>query len=216
MTAREPFLGWDGLATLLLACGVAVASLGASLLVALAVVVRAARAAPVAASGGRIVVLGQRSPGGLPGAGFRARLDRALALAAADPARGVVVLGGATVPGAPSEAALGRAYLLAAGLAPGRVAVEDRSRHTLENLREYRRAFPAAAAPDLLVTSRFHVARAGLMAARLGLAHRVVAAEARFALTPGLLSEAFLVHWYWVGWGFARIVRSRRMLGRIT
>ncbi|MBW8269209.1 YdcF family protein [Caldovatus aquaticus] len=224
--AVEPFLGGDGLATLLLACVVALATAGISLAVAFGHVLRVARAAPVqalpaAGAPRRVLVLGRRlRRDGTPCAVFRARLDRAAALAARDPSLAVVLLGGATRPGLPAEAEAGRRHLLAAGLAPARLATEARSRHTLENLRHFRAVWGAAPAPpDLLITSRHHLARALMMARGLGLAVAPCAAEARFRATPATLArlarEAFLVHWYVVGRGFARLVNHRGMLARI-
>lgn len=224
--APQPFLGPDGAATLALACAVAGLTLGASLLAALWHVLRVARATPAEAAApaiGRVVVLGLRlPPGAAPCPAFRARLDRARALAeecqAAAPE--VVVLGGVTRPGAPSEAEAGRRHLLAAGLDAARIGVEARSRHTLENLHNYRAAFGTGAAPDLLVTSRFHLARAGLMARGLGLPHALCAAEERFSAAPRalprLLREAFLLHWYLVGRACARLAGRRGMLARIS
>lgn len=222
-----PFLGGDGLATLLIACLVALATAGTSLLAAFWHVLRVARAATADAPHGaprprRVIVLGLRLPrDGMPCAAFRARLDRAAALAAREPALAIVLLGGATRPGAPTEAEAGRRHLIAAGLDAGRLGIEARSRHTLENLRNYRAAWGAAAAtaPDLLITSRYHLARAVMMARGLGLAVTPCAAEERFRATPSLLArlaaEAFLVHWYVVGRGFARLINHQGMLARI-
>jgi uncharacterized SAM-binding protein YcdF (DUF218 family) len=217
-----PILGAEGIVTWLLAVGVAGLTLGGSLAVAFWHVLRAALAASPEPPGpaGRVVVLGARLVGGRPGPAFRARLDRALALAAARPGLRLVVLGGITAPGAPAEAVVGRRHLIAAGLAPGRVAVEARSRHTLENLREFRAGFGAGLeAPVLLVTSRSHLARAVLMARGLGLPVLPCAAEA--GRMPArewrrLAVEAFLLHWYVVGRGFARLTGNARMLARIT
>lgn len=222
--AREPFLGPEGVVTLLLALAVAGCTLGLSLAAALWQVLRIARSAPSdpGEPARQAVVLGTKLADGQPGHAFRARLDRVLALAARLPGLEVVVLGGATAPGAPSEAVAGRRYLLAAGLAPGRIVTEARSRHTLENLREFRAAFrPAASSgpPVLLVTSRTHLARALLMARGLGLPALPCAAEAG-RLPPRewrrLPAEAFLLHWYVVGRSFARMTGNRRMLARIS
>jgi uncharacterized SAM-binding protein YcdF (DUF218 family) len=223
---EPPFLGGDGLATLLIACLVALIAVGAGLLAAYWHVLRVARSAaaeaPRAAAPRRAIMLGLRLPrDGMPCAAFRARLDRAAALARREPALTVVLLGGATRAGAPTEAEAGRRYLLAAGLDAARIGVEARSRHTLENLRNFRADWGAgrAAAPDLLVTSRYHLARAAMMARGLGLAVAPCAAEERFRAAPGVLAriaaEAFLVHWYLVGRGFARLVNHRGMLARI-
>lgn len=221
--AAEPFLGSEGAATLLLALAVAIGTFGLSLAAALWQVLRIARSAPSrpAEPARHALVLGTKLTDGRPGRAFRARLDRALALAAQWPGLEVVILGGVTAPGAPSEAAAGRRYLLEAGLAPDRIATEARSRHTLENLREFRAAFrPGGGGPPLLlVTNRTHLARALLMAHGLGLPVLPCAAE-EGRLPPRewrrLPAEAFLLHWYVVGRGFARATGNRRMLARIS
>jgi uncharacterized SAM-binding protein YcdF (DUF218 family) len=219
-------IGGDGLATLALSLGVTELTLGASLVPVLVRVLRAARAAPpeeaLPSGRGRVLVLGERLPvGGQPGPGYRARLDRALALLAHAPTAEVVILGGRTGRSAPSEAEAGRRYLTERGLAPGRIAVEDASRHTLENLRRYRAAFADVDAGAVaLVTSRFHLARASLTATGLGIRH--VPCPAEDGWRPGpleaarLLREAFLVHWYLVGSSYARLTGDRAMLARIA
>ena len=197
------------------------ASGGLSLLAALAHVARQGWIAPATRmdATARILVLGRRLPRhGLPDTAFRARLARAAALHAARPGTEIVLLGGAPIPGRPAEATAGRAWLIAHGVPAAAIRTEDRSRHTLENLRCYRAAFPKAPGPVLLVTSRTHIARSHRMAAGLGLACRICAAEAprRALLRPlRLLHEAFLLHWYMVGRGFADLSGNRRMQAQI-
>lgn len=212
--APEPFLGADGLATLALALLAGVATLGLSLALSLWRVLRVAQVAQVAPGAARWgVVLG--TP---PGPVFQGRLERARALALAQPALRIAVLGGATRPGAPAEAAFGIAWLRAAGIAPDRLVAEAWSRHTLENLREFRAAVPDRGGPVILVSSRTHLARAAAMAEGLGL--RVIPCAAEPSLTwrdlGRLPAEAFLLHWYLVGRAVAQVTRSHRMLARIT
>jgi uncharacterized SAM-binding protein YcdF (DUF218 family) len=150
---------------------------------------------------------------------YRCRLDRARALHAEG--LDIVVLGGATRPGAPTEAAAGAAYLIARGVPAGAIRTEAASRHTLENLRLYRsHAGDALQRPVALVSSRFHLARSALIASGLRLPHQPCAAEARRLPAPAdiarLAREAFLIHWYVVGRGFARLAGNRRMLARIS
>ena len=228
-------LGPDGAATLVLSLLAIAATGGLSLLAVLARVLHvgwtahdvvqpdaAPPATPPPATplpARQIVVLGRRLDArGRPGAVFQARLARALALwRAAGPAE-IVVLGGRARGAAASEAAAGRAWLLARGVPEAAIRIEDRSRHTLENLRCYRAGFAVAGAPALLVSSRVHLARVRLMAHGLALPHSLCAAEARQAAAlrlPDLLAEAFFVHWYLVGRGFARRTGNARMLRRI-
>ncbi|MES2713141.1 MAG: YdcF family protein [Pseudomonadota bacterium] len=213
---RAPFLGPDGAFTAALSALVAVGSFGVTVLLAFRVVSRAARAAPVVGHSARALVLGFRLTRGEPCAVYRARLLRAAALVAQDPHLTLVLLGGVTRDGLASEADAGRRFLVAQGLPPGCLVVEEASRHTLENLRAYREGFPPSATPDLLVTSRAHLARSLAIARGLGLRLSPCAAETEPRVPlPALLREAVLLHWYYVGAAFAHATRNRGMLNRI-
>jgi uncharacterized SAM-binding protein YcdF (DUF218 family) len=218
VTGRPPpFLGHDGAITLLAALAVAAVTLGIAPWRATRAVARTGRDAPVvpAKVPARILVLGHRLEAGAVSAVFAARLGRALALARAAPAAQVLVLGGRTSPGAPSEAEAGRDWLVAHGLDPARIALETRSRHTLENLANHR-ARGGGDAPEALVTSRAHLHRALLMARGLGLSPMPAAAEdAPVATRMGLLAEGFMVHWYVTGRWLSRALRRRAWLQRI-
>ena len=219
MSDREPpFLGHDGMITLAAALAVAVLTCGLAPLAAAIAVLRTARRAgttPVRAPG-CILVLGHRLVDGGLSPAFAARLTRALSLAAAYPAARVMVLGGRASAGLPSEAEVGRAWLVAHGLDTARIGIETRSRHTLENLHNHRAAADSFG-PEALVTSRLHLHRALLMARGLGLTLDPVAAEERTRLIrPRLLVEGFLVHWYLTGRALARLLRRWPWLARIA
>jgi len=159
-------------------------------------------------------------PEGKPGPDYQARLRRAAALWTRDKTTEIVILGGRTAAGQPSEAASGAAFLHACGVATRSILIEDRSRHTLENLVLYRAHFGAATDPAVLVTSRFHLARSSLLANGLNIAHVPCAAEParRTPLrhVPLVLFDAALIHWYVTGLGFARLTGNRRMAARIS
>jgi uncharacterized SAM-binding protein YcdF (DUF218 family) len=214
---REPFLGLEGAFAALLSLLVMAASLGISLLLAMRQVRRIAMAAPVTAPpAGRALVLGRRLDAPEPGPDYGARLRRAARLAAADPGLVLVVLGGVTRAGLPSEAAAGRMMLARLGIAPARILTEDTSRHTLENLRAFRAHFGPGTLPDLLVTSRVHLARSLRMAQGLGLVLLPCAAEDAARVTPlGVLREAIFLHWYRVGEAYAMATANQAMLRRI-
>jgi uncharacterized SAM-binding protein YcdF (DUF218 family) len=212
-----PFLGHDGAITLVAALASAALTLGIAPLLSTRAVARTARTAPVAppAPPVRILVLGHRLEAGAVSAVFAARLARALALAREAPEARVLLLGGRTSPGAPSEAEAGRDWMVARGLDPARIALETRSRHTLENLANHR-AEGGGDLPEALVTSRAHLHRALLMARGLGLAPMPVAAEDAPVATPlGLVAEGFMVHWYATGRWLSRVLRRRAWLQRI-
>lgn len=215
--APTPFLGHDGAITLVAALLLAGLTAGIAPLLAMFAVLRTARGAPTmpAVVPERILVLGHRLEGGAPSPVFVARLARAAVLARAAPAARLMLLGGRTSPGAPAEAEAGRDWLLAKGIAPGRIAIETRSRHTLENLQNHRAEHGPGAA-EALVTSRLHLHRALMMARGMGLSPVPVAAEDAFRLEiPGLLAEGFMVHWYATGRMLARLLRRRSWLARI-
>jgi uncharacterized SAM-binding protein YcdF (DUF218 family) len=218
VTGREqPFLGHDGAITLVAALFVAVLSLGLAPLAGALAVWRTARGAATlpARPPVRVLVLGHRLDGASPSADFLARLARAGALARHFPAARIVLLGGARCPGAPAEAAIGRDWLVARGLDPGRIETETLSRHTLENLSNHRAAGHPPG-PEALVTSRLHLHRVLLMARGLGLSPDPVAAEdALRPNLPRLVLEGFMVQWYLTGRLLARSLRRRAWLARI-
>ncbi|MEJ2061572.1 MAG: YdcF family protein, partial [Gammaproteobacteria bacterium] len=168
-----------------------------------------------------VLVLGAQLHNDRPTPEFIQRLDRARALYAGGRVERIVVLGGVTRENRLSEATVGRAWLLQHGVSPDRLLIEEASRHTLENL------YQARALPDLstggrlaLVTSRYHLARAQLMAQGLGLQVVPCGAEStmphRLGYALRLFSEGWFNHWYHVGRGWARLTRNRRSMERIS
>lgn len=215
-------IGADGHAMLALSGAIVLLSLGGSLLLALGMVLRTAWRTPASVPpAGHILVLGMRlAPDGTIGRHFRTRLQRAEAVWHGAPASEIVILGGQTTQGVPTEAAAGAAWLQARGLPADRLHLEDRSRHTLESLRYYRAQFPAEGKPAILITSRFHLARAAMLADGLRISHMLCAAEtARGAILadlPRCLFEAVLIHWYVTGRSFAQLTGNRPMTAQIT
>ncbi len=208
---------------LALSLAVMAASGGLSFAAALAAVWQTARTAPTDPAGppSCAVVLGQAlDPGGVPSPQFRMRLERARHLAARWPGLRLVILGGRTGGDDVSEAEAGRRHLVAGGVAPERILVEDRSRHTLENLFHYRARFETSGPAPLLITSRFHLARSGMLARGLGIDHILCAAEDLWSPQRGLLlpllKEALLIQWYVTGRLFAHLTGNRRMAARIS
>ncbi|WP_142659023.1 YdcF family protein [Methylacidimicrobium tartarophylax] len=216
------FLGADGLWMLALSVFVGLASATLSFWLVFGHVLRIARRTPSSIdSPFRIVVLGScLDADGGPTPTYRCRLDRALRLYRQAPSAKIVLLGGTTLEGGPSEAMAGSRYLLAHGLPERSLILEENSRHTLENLHFYRSTLASTdGRPDALVTSRFHLARSTLLASGLRIPHAPCAAEDCWAASPQeilrLFVEAFFVHWYLVGRTYARWTRNERMLDRI-
>lgn len=214
-------IGPDGLATFALSNLIILATGGLSWLVLWLYTVHWSRRRRCPGRGDCILVLGQQLESGAPGPGYRLRLLRAVRLARRNPDARILVLGGQTSPGAPSEAAAGAAFLQHHGIAATRIRTEDASRHTLENLRNARDLLTATAeagdAPLVLVTSRFHLARAVAIARGMGLRVCPCPAEPGSTVSAARLArECWMLHWYHTGRTLARLIRHRGMLERIT
>ena len=165
------------LAVAALACA---ASLGVVYVGYLVHVLRIARSAPCEpAVGETVLVFGKHAPRGRPDPDFDARLRRAASLWRRRPPLRMLLLGGGPA-GAPSEAAVARAGLLGLGVpAAAPLVLEDRSRDTLQNLRNARALWNPGPppAPVTLLSSRYHLARCALLAGQLGMRWELCAAE---------------------------------------
>jgi len=212
----------DALHSLAVAALACAASLGVVYVGYLVHVVRTARNAPCEPVRGQTVLLfGKHAPRGRLDTDFQARLQRAATLWQQRPPRSMMLLGGGPA-GTPTEAALAHASLLELGIpADASLVLEDRSRDTLQNLRNARALWPAGAAPETvtLLSSRYHLARCALLAGQLGLRWELCAAEPAFSWRPGTLlrlaGEAAYVCWFDLGTRWARLIGHQRMLSRM-
>jgi uncharacterized SAM-binding protein YcdF (DUF218 family) len=217
----DPHLRRDALHSLIVAALAVLLSAGLVYLVYLRRVLRIARRSSASVEApGTLLVFGKRLVDGEPDADYRRRLQRAHALAGARPVQALVLLGGGP-PGA-TEAEVGLAQLRRLGLPEGLpVQLEDRSRDTLQNLRNARALLGADhGGPLLLVSNRYHLARCAQLAGQLGLDYQLCAAEPGFRLreqgVARLLVEAGYLCWIDLGTGWARLIGHRRMLARVT
>ncbi len=184
---------------------------------------RVARSAPCEPRNGRcLLVFGKHAPGGMIDADFDARIDRTGRLLGSHAPERVVLLGGGPA-GETSEAEIARAALRErVTLDEARLHLERESRDTLQNLRNARMLLREAdhAGPVTLISSRYHLARCHRFARQLGLEAELCAAEPRLAWTPRNLwriaGEAGYLCLLDIGTRWARLIRSRRMLERIT
>lgn len=211
-------LGANGLKMLIISLLAIMASASLSLLYVLWHAWRTARHTPAATTPvGPILVLGVRLCDCQPVNDFRLRLQRALRLRQQGHLGPIYILGGETSPGCGSEAARGRDYLLAQGLADNTIRLEDNSRHTLENLRYVRSMLNGEAV--LLITNRYHLARSAALAKGLGMPHTLCAAEEHWSGNTRnlakLVREAFFLHWYYTGAIWAHLVKDQSSLARI-
>lgn len=185
---------------------------------------RTARQAPAHADPtDAVLVFGKRMPDGRPDRDLEHRLSRTMQLLARSDVNtpALYLLGGRTG-GPESEAAQMLAVLKARGLAlTDEPILEDQSQDTLQNLRHARELLRANAHKHvLLVSNRYHLARVSLLARNLGLHHQVIAAETDASLTTvgaaNLLREAAFLMWLDIGTRYARVMRFKHMLARVS
>jgi uncharacterized SAM-binding protein YcdF (DUF218 family) len=170
-----------------------------------------------------ILVLGRRLRDDGPTPVYEARLAHAERLWRQGFAPRILVAGGTTGSSAHSEAEAGRGWLVARGVPPAAILLEDRSQHTLENLFNVRIHLRAEGWRTLLLVSDpLHLARARATALGLGLEVRCSPAPG-CPPAPGSLAwwrravfEAFFLHWYHTGMFYSRMIRSTRQLERVT
>jgi uncharacterized SAM-binding protein YcdF (DUF218 family) len=202
----------DALHALLVALAVLLATAGLAYVAYLVFAWRTARRAGTGA-GATLLVFGKHCREGRPDADFRARLQRAHALAMAGAVTQVLLLGGGDEP---TEAAVAARELRVMGLPVGvEPVLEDESRDTLENLRHAKLLLGEDGGRAWLLSNRYHLARCGLLADCVGLAHELCAAEDVWQFTPKLFTEAALLMWIDIGRRWARLIRSRRMLAKL-
>ena len=220
---RQPrFVGLDGWAMLVLSIALIGLTAGLSWLWQLCRVYRIARHTPcTTVSGGLIMVLGQRLRNEAVGPEYARRLERAHALYEQGYGTQILLVGGKTGASRYSEAEQGQRFLLARGVPGHCIRIEDRSLHTLENLRHARATLGGRSQlPFVLITSRYHLARSQALALGLNLRPLLCAAEERLRLNAltvlQLLREAFYLHWYVVGRVWSQWTGNRKSLGKIT
>ncbi|MEO6967830.1 MAG: YdcF family protein [Rhodanobacteraceae bacterium] len=185
-------------------------------------VARIAAQAPCTPTDDRmLLVFGRKlDQNGEPEADYAARLQRALTVIAELHTTKIMLLGGAS--GAHvSEAAAGLDWLRAHGLPPGiEVMLEQASIDSLENLHHARSLLGTPLPPVALVSSRYHLARCLALARSLGFPAIACAAEPRLRWTPRVARrialEAGYLMWQQTGTAWARLIRNRRMLERVT
>lgn len=214
------YLGPGAISSFFIASTLAVVGLGIPVLARLRQVLRQAEGeAPRPADA--VLVLGRVLRADQPTRVFTARLDHGRDLMAAGWAPRIVIAGGLTGDARRSEAEAGEEYLRGRGVEPAVILQEGRSRHTLENLSFVRETWRTQGWRSvLLVSDPLHLARAVAYARGMGL--EVVPSPAVAASPAGpryvlrALREAFILHWYHVGVAYSKLIRSRRLLERVT
>lgn len=214
-------VGADGFVTLALSNMLMLATGGVSWMGCFARVHRVARTAPHTTPRVALaMVLGFKLQNDAVSDEFACRLERARQLFASGRVQRILIVGGRTANNRGSEAEAGRRYLVHRGVPPVAIAIEARSRHTLENLRQARTTGELCPnTPFVLITSRYHLARSLALAEGMNLQPLACAAEVRLTYNPvtllKLAREAYFLHWYHVGKTWSQWTGNRSSLARI-
>ncbi|WP_455198268.1 YdcF family protein [Kaarinaea lacus] len=170
-----------------------------------------------------LLVLGKKLDNGKADEEYQQRLQRAATLLNQQAVEQVIILGGITGGNPVSEAKAGKDTLVSLGVDASKIVTEDRSRHTLENLRFAREMLGNNATSQqqvAIITNRYHLARAHTLASGLKIDHALCAAEDRFSLDLKLLAklmvEAYFLHWYYSGKYWSLWTNNKKWLERIT
>lgn len=214
----------DGLWTMLLSCTIILFTAGISLFLTIAHTLKLAKNSSYSTdnSSDCYFLFGKKLANGTADIDYQRRLDKTLQLIQEQPHRLILLLGGVTSPGTVSEAAYGLRYLQQHGAPEAHnIQLEEQSKNTLDNLQNARRMLQQAQITQVtLISNRYHLARCQLIANSLKIKHKLCAAEATLKVNPTLLLklliEGIYIHWFIVGKYWARIIRSQRMLERVT
>lgn len=147
---------------------------------------------------------------------FRLRLDCACMWAQRITECKILVLGGASGRGSFTEAGQGKSYLMEKGLPASQIFCEELSCNTRDNLIQARTYLSKHSTLATIISNRYHLARLGAMAKRLGLQHQLCPAEKRLVLSPAMvwkiIREGYFLHWFVVGGVWVRLSNNEETL----
>jgi len=208
----------DGYLMLGVSCLLMLLTAGTSLLLAFLYVLLIAIDSTTQCKANKIVIFGKRLRNNLPGLCFRQRLDRAVSLVKDNADKQIYILGGIIGSADISEAQAGRDYLQD-HIETNNIYLEQASRNTLENLKNLKTHFLQDDNHISLITNRYHLARASLIAEGFGFKIERCSAEEAYSASVGgiltILAEAFHLHWYLTGRVYAKLTGNQRMLSRL-
>lgn len=215
----------DGYTTLLLSTLVMLVTAGLSYFFCFNKILHAAKRTPHHRSQDEadeevmICVLGKKLINDEPDDEYIFRLQRAVHILSDNKNSQVLLSGGKTGQANISEAVAGQAYILKNNIAAARIYLEEASRSTLENILNAGELLNENNKKIILISNRYHLARAKQMAEGLSFEVDMCAAEEKLTINSltvfKLLIEALHIHWYHVGRYFAHLTKNNRMMRRV-
>ena len=166
-----------------------------------------------------VCVLGKKLINENPDDEYTSRLKRVADILRNDESSQAILLGGKTGKANISEAFAGKKYLLSENIHSSRINLEEASVNTLENFKNAMKLINDSDQDIIVVTNRYHLARAKKMAEGFGLDVALCAAEkelsVNFISTYKLIIEALHMHWYICGHYYAHLTKNERIINRI-
>lgn len=210
----------DGYSMLILSAVIMIATAGISYLICLKKIITTANKTSHKCSDNVVVcVLGKKLVNEKPDKEYLARLNRVSDILKADEQSQAIILGGQTGKAKISEAFAGKKILLKKNIESSRINLEEASNNTLENIKNAIALLKEKDKKIVIVTNRYHLARAKQMAEGFGLQVVLCAAEDKLNVTPAsifkLLIEALHVHWYLSGHYYAHLTNNHRIIKRV-
>lgn len=220
LPTQDEHTDYDGYLMLAISLVIMAMTFGVSLLMLFIYISIIALRASTQATYAHSVILGKKLISDSPDKDYQLRLERALNLFQSYPQTQFYILGGINGHSTISEARSGRHYLELRGVPTRQIHIEEQSRNTLENLKHLSQATTIPDKNFTLITNRYHLARATMMAKGFGFRISGCAAEEKLsfgiASVVKLLIEAFHFHWYLTGRIYATLTKNQRMLARIS
>jgi uncharacterized SAM-binding protein YcdF (DUF218 family) len=213
---------YDRLTALSLSIAVITLTAGFSLLLSFVHVLSVAKNEECSANGKvtALVVLGKRLENNLPDNEYLDRLGRARQVLKDNLESRVYILGGVTGVSDMTESEAGKSILLASNINDERIFLEKKSKHTLENLKNFYNLSSDKNQKVLLITNRYHMARSIMMAKGFKINVLSCPAEDSFEYTLSNIGkiaiEAFFINFYLAGKYWAILTGNNRILDRIS
>lgn len=210
----------DGYSTLLLSGLVIIATAGISYLICLKKIITTAKKTPYeCCENAMVCVLGKKLLNNKPDQEYILRLNRVSHILKNDEQSQTLLLGGQTGKARISEALAGKEFLIKNNIESSRINLEEASSNTLENIKNAITLLKEKNKNVVIVTNRYHLARAKKMAEGFGLDVVLCAAEDKLNINIvsifKLIVEALHVHWYISGHYYAHLTNNNRMIKRV-
>lgn len=220
--------GWDGLTTFIFSNILILLTFGLALFILLFKVIQTATQSKttISCNARAILITGLCLKNNKPIDEYKIRLNRVISILYALKTKPkIIILGGITGDNSISEAQAGADYLINLGINSKQVILEDKSRHTLENLQNARSILFSSSIQKteqnfIIISSRYHIYRILSFAKGMNMTLHAIAAEKSLSYSPltimYMIKEAYFLHWYWSGILWVFITGNKKSKAKVS